>query len=489
MKLKKLLSEIPDLLLKGPKETEITGVASNSKLVSPGNLFVARRGDAYDGVAFIPEAISAGAKAILTDIYDPAYRSISQIICEDVRKAEAQLAASFYGYPSEQLFLVGITGTSGKTTVSHLVKHLLDHFKGPSGLIGTIQYQVGNVSYPASHTTPDVVRCHKMLREMVDHGLRSAVLEVTSHALDQGRVDLLEFDYGIFTNLSQEHLDYHKDMEAYAACKRMLFTKLAQGNKREKVAITNADSPWSVPLIKGLQLPTMTYGMEASADLRANNLQLDPKGSCFNVCFQGRENEAKISLPGKFNVYNALAAISVCLCNQIPLDEILEVLRRVPPVPGRMDKVPNDKGIHVFVDYAHKPDALAKVLECLKEMPHRKLITVFGCGGDRDRNKRPMMAAICEHYSDITVITSDNPRSEDPQAIIREIIQGFESNNYRVEVDRKKAIWSALDEAREGDIVLIAGKGHEKTQIFAQQTIVFDDKEIVREYDSILRGK
>lgn len=480
MKLKKLLKEIPFKQFKGSKEIEITGICANSKLVSPGNLFIARKGRVEDGSQYIPEAIAAGAAAILTDILDPSLKDVAQIIHPDVASLEGLIAAHYYQFPSDEMLMVGVTGTNGKTTTTFLVKHLLDQLEGPCGLIGTIEYIIGQHRYQATRTTPDVTSNHKMLREMVLQGCRSAVMEVTSHALDQGRVQNINYDIAIYTNLTLDHLDYHQTMENYCAAKNKLFRSLTPSQKKKiKWAIVNVDSPWHERILEGCPAKTLTYSIATPADLMARKIELSPNGTNFEVVYQGQTYLCKIPLVGRFNVYNSLAAIAVGLIRKAPMETILDILSQAPSVPGRLQPVPNPRNLKIYVDFAHSDDALLNVLDCLQELKKGRLITVFGCGGDRDQTKRPKMAQVAEEYSDIAIVTSDNPRSEDPQEIARQVMKGFKHpDRHLVELDRRNAIAKAIELAGPDDMILIAGKGHEAYQIFAHKTIEFDDAKV-----------
>lgn len=482
MKLKKLLKDIPIQNVKGSKEIEITGICVNSKLVAPGSLFIAKRGSSSDGTQYIPEAISAGAVAILTDIYDPSLKDVTQLIHPDVHTMEATLAAHYYQFASSQLFMVGITGTNGKTTTSFLLKHLLDQFEGPCGLIGTIEYIIGQHRYQALRTTPDVSSNHKMLREMVLQHCRSAVMEVTSHALDQGRVQHIEFDVGLFTNLSVDHLDYHETMEDYCLAKTKLFTSLQNKKTNKpfiKTAIVNADSPWHARMLEGCSANVITYGIDNKADLYASDIQLTGHGTQFTMTYKNKTVTCSSPLVGRFNVYNVLAASAVALCRFVSLDAIAATIATFSGVPGRLESVPNPLGLKIYVDFAHSDDALTNVLDCLNELKQGRIITVFGCGGDRDQSKRSLMAQACEALSDISIVTSDNPRSEDPVEIARQVVKGFRrQDSYVVELDRYIAIEKAIEMANPEDIILIAGKGHEPYQIFAHKIIEFDDRKV-----------
>lgn len=485
MKLKKLFKDIPVKDIKGSKEIEISGICSNSKLVSPGNLFVARKGMANDGVHYIPEALAAGASAILTDIYDPTLKNVCQIIHPDVASLEGLLATQYYQDASQELFMVGVTGTNGKTTTSFLIKHLLDQLQVPAGLVGTIEYIIGQHRYQATRTTPDVISNHKMLREMIRQECKSAVMEVTSHALEQGRVYGIDFDVAIFTNLTLDHLDYHQTMENYCLAKNKLFRLLKKDKSKKKVkqfpttAVINADSPWCEKIGEGCQAAILTYGIDHPADLQALDICLTPSGTKFKLKYKGQVIDCFWPLVGRFNVYNYLAAISVGLVRNVPLEKLTSLMATFSAVPGRLEPVENALGLKIYVDFAHTDDALINVFETLTEFKTGKIITVFGCGGDRDRTKRPKMAKVSGAYSDLTIVTSDNPRTENPQAIIDDVVKGFDQGQcFETIVDRRSAIEKAIEIATEKDIILIAGKGHETYQIFAHKTIEFDDKKV-----------
>lgn len=479
MKLKKILKDIPVKDVKGSKDVEITGLCSNSKLVAPGNLFIAKKGTVEDGAQYIPEAINAGAVAILTDIFDPTIKTVTQIIHPDVSYIEGLLAAQYYQFASQELCMVAITGTNGKTTTSFLVKHLLDHLELPCGLIGTIEYIMGKHRHQATRTTPDVTSNHKMLREMVNQGCKACVMEVTSHALVQGRVQNIDYDIAIFTNLSLDHLDYHQTMDNYCKAKNKLFLSLNTSKKKKPCAVVNLDSPWLPKVMEGCEAKKLTYGIVAQAMLRATDIVLTPSGTTFKVSYQNETMLCRWPLIGRFNVYNCLAAIGVGLVRGASLEKIVRIMEKFPSVPGRLEGIINPLDLKIYVDFAHSDDALANVLECLHEFKKGRIITVFGCGGDRDQTKRPKMAEVCEQWSDLSIVTADNPRSEDPEAICKQILKGFRKNDsYLVELDRKKAIEKAIDLATPDDIILIAGKGHESYQIYAHKTIEFDDRKM-----------
>lgn len=481
MKLKKLFRNIKGAEIKGSKELEITGLCSNSKLVSPGNLFIAKKGLVDDGVLYISEAIAAGATAVLTDMFDPSRKEIVQIIVPSPAAVEGELAKEFYQDPSASLLMVGITGTNGKTTTAFLTKYLIDRLVGQTGLIGTIEYIIGKQRYQATRTTPDVLTNQKMLREMCLQNCKAAVMEVTSHALIQGRVNQIAFDVALFTNLSLDHLDYHHTMDAYADAKNILFRSHLRGEK-SSCAVLNIDSPWAERISRGCPARVLTYGLLGDADIKATSISLTPRGSAFTVTFEGLRYPCEIPLVGRFNVYNALGAIAVMVAAGHKLDQIIPLLKELPAVPGRLQPVANDLGLQIYVDFAHSDDALQNVLETLSEFKEGKVTTIFGCGGDRDASKRPKMAQVSEQFSDLTIVTSDNPRSEDPEEICRDILKGFNKpDSFAVELDRRRAIEKAIDESNPKDIILIAGKGHEAYQIFAHKTIEFDDERIASE--------
>ncbi len=477
MKLKKLLKNFPELLVKGSKEIEITGICSHSKMVAPGNLFVAKKGTYQDGAKFTQEAVHAGAVAVLIDFHDP-FLDVVQIIASDVAQMEAALAAEYYHTPSKELTLIGITGTSGKTTTSYLVRELLEASNISTGLIGTVEWIVGKNHFTPTLTTPDVITNQKLLREMCHQHCQAAVMEVSSHALDQNRVQQIQFQRALFTNLTHEHLDYHQTMEQYAYAKRKLFQSL----REEQWAIFNADDPYASFMIDSCVAQKMAYGLGPKLPLFASDIELTEKGMRFMVHAQGKTLPMKSALIGKFNVYNLLAAIALGLSFSIPLETCIERLSGFKGAPGRLQKIKNSLGLHIFVDYAHKGDALKNVLLTLQEIKQGKIITVFGCGGNRDRGKRGQMGQIAQTLSDLIIVTNDNPRNEDPEAIAKEIFEGITpADNVILELDRKEAIRKAIQTATSKDLILIAGKGHETYQIFAHQTIDFDDGKIAQQ--------
>jgi UDP-N-acetylmuramoyl-L-alanyl-D-glutamate--2,6-diaminopimelate ligase len=481
VQLKKLLKNIPVKAVKGSKDIEILGLCSNSKLVAPGDLFIAKKGFTHDGARFIPDAVAAGAAAVLTDLYDPFFSNVVQIIHPDVASVEAAIAKEFYGHPSDQLFLIGITGTNGKTTTSYLVRHLFERNKEPCGLIGSIEWIVGQHVLPSEKTTPDILQNYKLFHDMVAKGCKNCVMEVSSHALDQDRVRSIEFDVAVFTNLTQDHLDYHKTIEEYAKAKAGLFSNLRTEGKNHfsKWAVVNADSPYFAQMVANCPTNILSYGIEQACDLRASKIRLSAVGIEFEVVYRDDTHSLTSSLIGRFNVYNLLAAIGVGLARGLTLRQIVHALSSFKTVPGRLERIPNNQGMNIFVDYAHTDDALFNVLNTLKELKKGRLITIFGCGGNRDIAKRPKMGAVVESLSDLSIVTSDNPRNEDPEEIIRNILVGLKHPSQAlVIVDREEAIRRGVNIATPEDIVLIAGKGHENYQIFSHRTIEFDDRTV-----------
>lgn len=477
MKLKKLIQGLPLTEIKGSKEIEISGICSDSRRTAPGNLFIAKRGSSLDGNAFIPQAIDSGAVAVLTDQYNPFLGKITQLIHPQVHELEAELSDRFYEHPSGSLFVFGVTGTKGKTTTTYLVKHLLDAMNKKCGLIGTVETIFGEKRSFSTLTTHDVVQNHKLLREMIEEGCSAVALEVSSHGLMQGRVDHIDFDGALFTNLMPDHLDYHKTMDEYALAKQKLFGALNQSKKLSRCAIANADDPRESLLLDGCNTKKLLFGLSEKADVRAENIVFSPDGTHFSLRYQEQEYPFFTTLIGRFNVYNVLGAISLGIHLGYSFESMAKAISTFQTVPGRLERVINTRGMQIFVDYAHMGEALDNVLQTLREIAKGKIITVFGAGGNRDPGRRTGLAKAAEKGSDISIVTSDNPRQEDPVEIGRQILSGFSNTkNVHVELDRKKAIELAISMATPRDIVLIAGKGHERVQIFANHSVPFDDR-------------
>lgn len=481
MKLETLLSALPEAQCRGSASREIVGMACDSRQVRPGWLFTAIPGNKLNGAAFIEDAVTRGAAAVVAEQAVPPLKDVTVIRVPNAREALARLASAFYGRPSARLKVAGVTGTNGKTTVTYLVRDILESAGLPCGLIGTVEYRLGNRVIPAARTTPDPLTLQSCFAQMLQNGCTAAVMEVSSHALDQERAWGIEFDAAVFTNLTQDHLDYHGDMESYFAAKTKLFTAIGRGAK-PAAAIVNVDDPYGRRLAAdpGIAARLFTFGRSPDAMIRAEAVRLSASGSAFRVVSPWGAGEATLRLLGAYNVSNALAALAVCAYLGLPLPLILQRLAGLHAVPGRLEEVPNARGFQVFVDYAHTDDALLNVLQTLREIAAARLIVVFGCGGNRDKTKRPKMGAVAARLADYTVLTSDNPRTEDPMAILEQIRAGMGGAPHEVVPDRAEAIRRALAFAGKGDIVVIAGKGHETFQEFDNRVIPFDDRDVAR---------
>jgi UDP-N-acetylmuramoyl-L-alanyl-D-glutamate--2,6-diaminopimelate ligase len=479
MQLADLIQRLTAVSIHGPLDREITAVRYDSRRVAPGNLFVAVRGACFDGHSFIEQAVDKGASAVVGEQPGLSQRATT-IVVPDSREALARLAATFYGDPSRKLKVIGVTGTNGKSTTTFLIKHLLERANQATGLIGTVQYEVGQRVLPAQRTTPESLDLQELLSQCVEAGCRNVVIEVSSHALSQGRAKEIAFDVGAFTNLTQDHLDFHQGMKSYFEAKAHLFESLRDNPKKEKVAVINIDDPYGQQLVArfGRDLPTFTYGMGARAEFRASNFKVEMNGSSYQLDTKEKSYLVRLPLIGRFNIYNSLAALAAAHAIGVDTRTSVSALAKAPQIPGRLEAVPARRQFQVFVDYAHTDDALLNVVKTCRDLRPSRLILVFGCGGNRDTAKRPLMGAVADQYADYAIITSDNPRKEDPEAIVRDIEAGFKHKNYEKIVDRKKAISRAIALAQPKDIVLIAGKGHEKYQEFSDHTIPFDDVEV-----------
>jgi UDP-N-acetylmuramoyl-L-alanyl-D-glutamate--2,6-diaminopimelate ligase len=479
-----LVKELDGATIRGTVDCAVTGLAYDSRRVRPGYVFVALAGQVVDGHEFVEDAINRGAVAVVAERDVRFRREIALIRVADSRRALAHLAARFYQEPSRRLTTIGVTGTNGKTSTTFMVRSLLGSIGPAPGLIGTVQYIIGERLLPASRTTPESLDLQEMFAQLLQAGVPSVVFEVSSHALSQHRVDDVCFDVGVFTNLTRDHLDYHHTMDAYFDAKQELFRMLGRQGKKA-AAVINADDPRSSRLrdVIDPSVKVVTYGLKPGADIRAEDIQLSSEGSRFRLVTPWGAGEARLSLLGRFNVSNALAAAGVAGVLGMPFDRMIAGLAHMPQVPGRLELVSGEKtGYRVFVDYAHTDDALTNALQTLREITSGRLLVIFGCGGNRDRSKRPLMGAVASQLADVSILTSDNPRKENPQTIIEEIRAGFEPGS-RVEVveDRAQAIARGFELARPGDSVLIAGKGHESSQEFENTRVPFDDRQMARE--------
>ncbi len=457
----------------------VTGIAFDSRHVKPGDLFICIVGLHSDGHQFIPQAITQGATAILAEKAVEVPADIAVAMVPDTRKAMAQVAAAFYGYPSQRLKLIGVTGTNGKTTTTWLIRSILEHWGKKTGIMGTIHTRIDEIEADAARTTPEAPDIEKFLALCCQHQAEYVVMEVSSHALSLDRVDGLSYHQAIFTNLTQDHLDYHHTMEAYLEAKCKLFQMIQP--ERGNVCIVNVDDPAASAFIKAAQAPVVTCSLHPGADLYIEDLHMDASGTSFVYCWKGKKYPVHMTLVGDFNVHNALGAIASALCENVPPEVIREALKNIRGVPGRFQSVNEGQNYMVIVDYAHTPDGLENILKTGRKLAKNRLITVFGCGGDRDHTKRPLMGAIASEYSDYVIVTSDNPRSEEPEEIIRQILVGIKKSNYEVMADRKQAIKKAIEMAQAGDLIMIAGKGHETYQLVKNQVLHFDDVEVARD--------
>ncbi len=463
----------------------VTGVEYDSRRVQPGHVFVAMRGGSSDGNRFIDRAIAAGAAAVVADS-DQTPTNVAWAKVPHGRRALAGLSANFYARPAEKLAVTGITGTNGKSTAAFLIESILAASGRKSALVGTIEYHVAGKILSAPHTTPEALELHRLFRDAVDLGATEAVMEVSSHALAQQRTYGIPFDVAVFTNLTRDHLDYHDTMDEYFSAKRLLFA--GSGTKQPCASVLNVDDEYGVQLAKfckGRSSEVITYGL-SRADFHAAKLEITPRSTKFEVITPDDVVPVTSPLIGRVNVYNILAAAAAAYARGCQSEVIAEGVRNLARVPGRFENVDCGQPFTVVVDYAHTDDALRNLTALAREFvkPHAgRVITVFGCGGDRDRNKRPLMGEAAGRASDFVVLTSDNPRSEDPLAIINDAIVGLQrsSAKYQIEPDRRAAIQFAASEARPGDIVLIAGKGHEQVQILRVGTVPFDDRQVASE--------
>lgn len=478
MNLNELLDGIETVETAGNTSCEITGIVYDSRRAVPGSLFVALHGERADGAAYVEDAIQRGAAAVVSQNPCASGGSFPCIQVADARLALAKLAGTFYGQPASRLCTVGITGTNGKTTISFMLREIFKAAGRKPGLLGTVRYEIGDRIIPAARTTPESADLQSMFAQMERAGCDSAVMEVSSHALAQHRVEGILFDAAVFTNLTQDHLDYHGTLEEYFHVKARLF------NQVRRFAVINRDDPWGKRLLdeKKFLEGRISYGFSEGADVRGLNPVTDAGGSRMRVQSRWGEAEIRLQLIGRFNLSNALAAFAAAAALGIPVEIIAKALAEMQCVPGRLEAVANKKGKRVYVDYAHTDDALLNVLGTLREITPGKLVVVFGCGGNRDKGKRPLMGKVAARLADYSIITNDNPRSEIPEKIAAEIAGGFDSERkYEIVLDRKAAIARGLELIGKKDVLLVAGKGHETYQEFNGAIFPFDDREAVRE--------
>ncbi|MFZ4765093.1 MAG: UDP-N-acetylmuramoyl-L-alanyl-D-glutamate--2,6-diaminopimelate ligase [Roseimicrobium sp.] len=477
MKLRDIINHLDKPVISGSLDVEVAGLAYDSRRARKGILFAALRGTQGDGHAFIPQAIADGACAIVAETAPPVDCPVTWLHVRDSRAALADLAAAFNGYPTEKMIVGGVTGTNGKTTTAFLMHHLLNHAQLRCGLLGTVVYDVGGQLRASTHTTPESVELQGLFADMAKNGCRAAAIEVSSHALEQNRVRGVAFDTAVFTNLTQDHLDFHGTMEAYFKAKTKLFAMTA-ANPKSKLVI-NCDDKWGRMLLdEHRDFPGLiTYGFTVPSHYRVTSPRYELTGTTFELEHKGRALLVRTPLIGQFNVYNAIAAIVASHAMGCNLRDSVRAMANAPQIPGRMERVSQDNNkFHVFVDYAHTPDGLVNALSTARALRPSRIITVFGCGGDRDRIKRPLMAQAVEEHSDVAILTSDNPRMEDPERILDDAAKGFRRPGYQRVADRQEAIWQAIQTAKPGDIVVIAGKGHESYQDIQGVKHPFDDR-------------
>lgn len=480
MKLNKIINELEVVGIKGDINIDIDKLVYDSRHVEENTLFICIRGFNCDGHKYIESALEKGAKAFLVeeDIYIEGYTFIK---VKDTRVAMAKVATNFYENPSNKLGVIGVTGTNGKTSISTFISEILKLNKHKVGLIGTIKIFDGENEIEANSTTPESVELQGYFRKMINNGCDYCSMEVSSHSLVLNRVDNTEFKLGIFTNLTQDHLDFHINLKNYRQAKELLFYKTTEGN------IINIDDEGGKIIyenIKNLSTPVYTYGIENESDFMAKDINITAKGVSYKLITPTYEEDMFIPVPGKFTVYNSLAVIAACYKLNVPKEIIKEGFNKTKGVPGRFETISNNKGVNVIVDYAHTPDAIENILKTTKEFAKSNIITVFGCGGDRDKTKRPIMGTIAQKLSDTCIITNDNPRTEDPQLIIEDILKGIDINksNYNVIPDREEAIKTAILKANKDDVVIITGKGHENYQIIGTKKEYFNDKSLANKY-------
>ncbi len=483
-----LVQSLQDVSVKGAVDIEVSNITADSREVTKGSLFVCLKGAHVDGHKFVAMAVEKGAVAILVSDEVTVPESVTVLTVADTRDGMMRMVPFFYDYPANKMRMIGVTGTNGKTTTTHIIGHILKQQGYKVGIIGTVHTLINDVAYPIHNTTPDVVDLQHILAQMVEEGVTHCIMEVSSHALALGRVAGVEYDTAVFTNLTQDHLDFHKTFENYLAAKCKLFEQVSAMNqvKSPKGAVINIDDPYGERVLAKTTAPTITYGTKGNGTLEATNIEITAKNSAYEIIFEGQENHVSMKIAGLFNVYNTLAAIGACLQEKISLEAIIQSLASFTAVPGRFELIEEGQPFAVVVDYAHTPDGLENILQTAKKIVSNRILVVFGCGGDRDATKRPIMGKVAAEYGDIIFVTSDNPRTEDPQSIVLEVEKGVqeglsEGKSYEVIVDRKEAIFKAISQAEDGDVVIIAGKGHEDYQILKDRTIHFDDREVARE--------
>jgi UDP-N-acetylmuramoyl-L-alanyl-D-glutamate--2,6-diaminopimelate ligase len=480
MRLQELLTHLHPLIPYLGENPEITSIENDNRKVQHGSLFICIKGYTVDGHDFAEKAVKSGAVAVLAE--HPLPLDVPVIVVKDTNRAMAVIADAFYDHPTKKLQLIGITGTNGKTTTSHLIEKILTDHGKKLGLIGTMYTKIGDTTLETKNTTPESLTLQKIFKQMVDANVETAVMEVSSHALDLGRVHGCDYNIAVFTNLTQDHLDYHHTMEEYKRSKGLLFSQL--GNtfdvEHPKFAVLNVDDQATETFIKSTAANVVTYGIDKDADFQAESIQMTPTGTTFELKMGDIRYPVHIQLIGKFSVYNVLASIATAYVSGVPIHDIVRSIESVKGVAGRVELVDAGQDFSVIVDYAHTPDSLENVLKTIQQFAKKKIFVLIGCGGDRDRTKRPLMAKIACQYATDPIFTSDNPRSENPLAILKDMEAGVTGIEHLVIPDRNEAITHAIKSAATGDVILIAGKGHETYQIIGSQVFDFDDRLVAR---------
>ncbi len=493
MKIKDIISGL-NISVDGNPEAEISGIVYDSRNASAGCLFAALHGWKEEGKKYIGDAVEKGAAAVLTDDITAKAsdfgRAVTLLKCESVSEYLGEVSSRFFGNPSSDMKIFAVTGTNGKTTITYLLEEIFKNQNVNLGVIGTISYRYGPVNIPAPNTTPQSSDLQRILRQMKDLGADGAAIEVSSHGLVQGRAAGCNIDTAIFTNLTRDHLDYHQTMEKYKSAKALLFEKyLPKSGKKNKFSVINIDDPCGKELARTAAGEIITYGINSEARVKASGISASKDGSEFTLEIDGKNTRVKTKLVGIYNVYNILAAAGCAYSQNADMAKVAKSIGKFQPAPGRFETISAGQPFTAIVDYAHTPDALENILAAVKALEHGKIITVFGCGGDRDRSKRPLMGEISCRLSNFTVITSDNPRSENPERIALDVEVGFQRmkcQNYEVIIDRAKAIEKAINMCEKNDILVVAGKGHEDYQIIGDKKIHFSDREVIT---ALLAGK
>lgn len=483
-----IVKVISPIRVEGPQTAEVCHITADSRTVQEGSLFICLVGATVDGHSFVEKAVQDGAVAVVVSKPVTVPDHVAVIYVEDTRQALQAAVPFFYDYPASKMRMIGVTGTNGKTTTTHIIAHLLRSQGYTVGVIGTVHILIDDQSYPIHNTTPDVADLQQILQQMVDAGVTHCIMEVSSHALALGRTAGVEYDTAVFTNLTQDHLDFHKTFDNYLAAKAKLFKQVSASYqvKEGKGAVINVDDAYGQSIVDVTTSPMITYSTEGKGSMNASDLTITAKSSQFTLNYDGKSYPISTKIAGMFNVYNTLAAVGATLYEGLSMEEIVKGLATFTAVPGRFELIEEGQDFAVVVDYAHTPDGLENILQTAKKIVENRILVVFGCGGDRDATKRPIMGRIAAQFGDRVFVTSDNPRTEDPVQIVKDVEVGVREGlhddvTYEVIVDRREAIHKAIAEATTGDVVIIAGKGHEDYQILKDETIHFDDREVARE--------